>query len=68
MPAAAGTVAYGAYIVVSATGVQTFAGTWSSASYLMCLIVTFKAASAGPTFLARPPYIANQAVQRAATW
>jgi len=57
-----------AYQILAATGTQSYGGTLSASAAEVAAVATFKAASSGPTFLARPPYIANQAVQRAATW
>jgi len=56
-----------AYRVVSATGAYAASGTMSATNAYMAIIGTYKGSTA-PTFLAPPPYVANQAPQRAATW
>ena len=56
------------YQTVTATGSYTAAGTLAAGlNGWMVILVTFKGSTA-PTFLAPPPYVANQAPQRAATW
>lgn len=57
------------YQILSSEEVLTFGGSASAETAWGAVIATFVAAGGGPpTFTVPPPYIANQAVQRAATW